>query len=346
QLPMELQDSSLRLMQRLMCCILVLPPRPQLYLKLLYSLSILAFLFLITFWRFQFKYEVNYDFFNDYFSRGVDLIIFVALVFGHLITSIEMIWRNRSCIIDRKFQELQSTMREKLGHEVHQQRIKFQCNAIFAFLFLRLLVLAIMTLMNLTTTKTYYLYVMNFYSETLEILRCCEFLLHAVLVMSTYQELNSVSCQIILEIESNKAMSIHRIFVVQELHELLCRTQREIEKNFEHSLIVIMLKNFVDTSVIPYWMYVSRRFPNFALHAWCVSEEIAKLLEVILPCWIYTRCDYLQRKLRSQFHGISKGRSDEELNLALLRISSQLAQERCLCRIGGLINLNNEMLGR
>ncbi|XP_062123396.1 putative gustatory receptor 98a [Drosophila sulfurigaster albostrigata] len=264
---MELQDCSLRLMRHFMCCILLLPPRPQLHLKLFYSLSILTYLIIITHWRFGFEYEVNYDYMNDYFSRAVDLFNFVALISGHVTVALELIWRNRSVVIDQKFQELQNTLHEKLGHKVNVKRIQLHCNLVFSFLFLRVIVLTIMTLMNFTTTSTYFLYVLNFYSEMVEILRCCEFILHGVLVLSIYQELNYASYQLVLELQTKNNLCVERIFVMQELHQLLWRTQREIEKNFELSIIVIMMKNFVDTSVIPYWMYVSRNFDNFALHS-------------------------------------------------------------------------------
>lgn len=78
----------------------------------------------------------------------------------------------------------------------------------------------------------------------------------------------------------------------------------------------------------------------------CTTEESGKLLEICIPCWICTRCDHLQRKFRSLFHGISVDRRNEQLNTALLRISAQLGQETCQLRVGGLIKINNEMLGK
>jgi len=101
------------------------------------------------------------------------------------------------------------------------------------------------------------------------------------------------------------------------------------------------------------WLYipVSIRYTkelllNSVFFSGCFSEEVGKVLEICIPCWICTRCDLLQKKFRSLFHGVSNDRCNEELNTALLSISNQLGQERCHFRIGGLITVNHDMLGK
>lgn len=78
----------------------------------------------------------------------------------------------------------------------------------------------------------------------------------------------------------------------------------------------------------------------------CLTEELGILLEISIPCWFWTRCEQLQRKFRAVFHVISVDRRNEQLNTALLRISAQLGQESCQFRVGGLVPINNNMLGK
>lgn len=70
------------------------------------------------------------------------------------------------------------------------------------------------------------------------------------------------------------------------------------------------------------------------------------MLEICIPCWFCTQCDLLQRQFRSLLHDISINRHNVQLNNALLRISSQLGQERSQFCLGGFIAINNELLGK
>lgn len=47
-------------------------------------------------WRFAFNYNVIYDIINDDVSRVLDLVNFVALIVGHSIVAMELLWRNHS----------------------------------------------------------------------------------------------------------------------------------------------------------------------------------------------------------------------------------------------------------
>ncbi|XP_030563945.1 putative gustatory receptor 98a [Drosophila novamexicana] len=249
---------------------------------------------------------------------------------------------------------MQNVLSETIGRKVNLHRVRFNSNLILSFLFLRVSVIFGMTIYNNLASSTSVLLIGNFYSEVVLILRCSEFTLHSAFVLAIYQELIDAATSVISELESihfkiwsQRRVPLKRIATLQQLHLLLWKTQRDIERNFERSLVMVLLKYFIDISVLPYWAYLNRIYvDNFPMQMWCTTEESGKLLEICIPCWICTRCDHLQRKFRSLFHGISVDRRNEQLNTALLRISAQLGQETCQLRVGGLVKINNEMLGK
>ncbi|KAH8312217.1 hypothetical protein KR044_009829 [Drosophila immigrans] len=353
--PNELHDISLRFMRHLMHLFVLTPPRNYLYLKLLYSTALFLYISVICSWRFFGDYSVVYDVRCDHLSHFLDFANFAALITGHALVSLDLLWRNCSDQIEQQLQRIRHELRLQFRHKVNLQRIESHCNFINRLILSRMLLLLATSVYNsMQETHSSVPLMCNFYSEIIFTLRCGEFTLHSTLVLAFYKELLEAGQQLVQQLNikwqqmsQDERLLLQQLSRLQHMHQSLWQIQRDIECNFERSLTLVMLKYFVDASVLPYWVYLNI-FQNkaYSLQLWCVSEEIGKLLEVIIPCWICTRCDYLQRKLRSQFHGVSTDRSNEDLNIALLRISSQLAQERCQFRIGGLITINHEMLGR
>jgi len=75
-------------------------------------------------------------------------------------------------------------------------------------------------------------------------------------------------------------------------------------------------------------------------------DEIIKILEIIVPCYLCTQCEAMQRKLRSMFYTITTDRRNGQLNAALRRLNLQLSQEKCQFSAGGLVEITTEMLGK
>ncbi|XP_060647182.1 putative gustatory receptor 98a [Drosophila nasuta] len=324
--PGELHNVSLRFMRHLMHLLLLLPPQPELGWKILYNTVLFIYILSIFRWRFAFNYEVIFDAVNDDVSRVLDLINFVALIVGHSVMATELLWWNLS---DQRY-----------------------CNIIYKIIAIRFSILFSITIFNCISTNTSLLLICHLYSELVFTLRCMEFSLHATLVLGFYKELNDVGNDIVMRLSNNLLASelnlqVQRLAVLQQLHQLLWKTHRDIEKNFERSLIMVMMKCFVDSSVMPYWLYLnSTRTNALAMQLYTATEEFGKLLEICIPCWICTRCDLLQRKFHSLFHGVSRNRLRYEINSALLKVSTQLSQEKSQFNIGGYLTLNNKMMGK
>ncbi|KAH8388255.1 hypothetical protein KR093_002295, partial [Drosophila rubida] len=368
--PGELHNVSLRCMRHLMHLLLLLPPQPHLGWKILYSSAIFVYLLSIFRWRFAFNYDVIFDVVNDEVSRVLDLINFVALIVGHFVVATELLWRNHSEHIQLQFQQLRYVLRIQFGHKVQLKRIERYCNLIYGIVAIRIAVLLCITIANYMTTNTSLLLICHLYSELVFTLRCIEFSLHAALVLAFYKELGDVGSEIVARLSSNLVESqlnlqVQRLAAIQQIHQLLWEIHRSIEANFERSLMMVMLKCFVDSSVMPYWVYLNSIRTNSLAMQLCkgqyeinlsayftyslldsTTEEIGKLLEICIPCWICTRCDLLQRQFHSLFHGVSRNRQSYAINSALLKLSTQLAQEKSQFSVGGYLILNNQMLGR
>ncbi|TDG42564.1 hypothetical protein AWZ03_011003 [Drosophila navojoa] len=342
--PLEQHSPALRFMRLLMCLALIVPPRPhRLRLRLLYTGAMVVYLCLISRWRIAFNYHVEYDRLNDTFSYVLDLLNFVALTVSHFVISFQLIWQSRSSRIEAQFLHIQNVLYEKIGHKVNAGRSRLITNGVFCLLLLRILILLGSTVYNNTNSNESLLLIANFYSQVVLILRCSEFTLHSALVLTIYQEMEEAASTVISGPESLRwdTWALHRlplrhIACLQQLHLLLWNLQRDIEKYFERALIVLMLKFFIDTSVLPYWAYVNKiRTDNVPMQIWCATEELGILLEMSVPCWFWTRCDQLQRKFRAVFHGVSVDRRNEQLNTALQRISAQLGQESFMWHVPG-----------
>ncbi|KAH8417801.1 hypothetical protein KR222_006034 [Zaprionus bogoriensis] len=344
--PVKLHDLSLGFIRRIMRCLLIQPPGRHLHLKLLYNAVLLVYLCLIFRWRYSFNYNVIYDARNDYLSLVLDLISFNFLGLAHLIVVVELTWKNEDERIDQKCLRIQYWVQE-IGQKINMRRMRLYSKIVYSFMFLRIAVLLATTTYCLLSTNTKLLLFTNFYSEVALLVRCNEFALNSALVLAIYHELHEASSAIISQLETQLTLSIQRLKILQELHHSLWKTHRVIEKNFERSLIVIMLKYFVDATVMPYWAFLDKaRMENYSVQTWCVTQELGKLLEISLCCWFCTRCGVLQRQFRAVFHGISAARRSEQLNITILRISQQLGQEASRFCLGGLIPFNNEMLGK
>ncbi|EDW68276.1 uncharacterized protein Dvir_GJ22630 [Drosophila virilis] len=266
----------------------------------------------------------------------------------------ELIWRNRSDEIEQQLERMRYILRVQFGHKVNLVRLCRYCNIIYSLLLICCLTLFLLTIYNHVVTDTALLLFYAIYSEAVLLMRLSNFTLYAVLILVFYMELREVSFRLILELDktrfevwSLRRLSLERLAMVQHLHGLLWNTVRSIERNFELSLVIVMLKYFVDTSVLPYWILVNRHnHINISTTYYCATEEICKLMGLFVASFICTRCALLQRQLRSIFHGLTTDRQNAQLNADLYRISGQLGQERFEFSAGGLMVINNETLGK
>ncbi|EDV95026.1 GH23777 [Drosophila grimshawi] len=266
----------------------------------------------------------------------------------------ELIWRNRSERIEQHLEKIRYVLRVQFGHKVNLVRIRRYCQSLLLLFEVSCVSLLGMAIYNNLVTDLVVLLLYAVYSEMVLLMRFSEFSLHAVLILVFYMELNEVSFRLIMELDktqfevkSVRRLSLERLLVLQQLHGQLWNTVRSIECNFELSLVTVLLKFFVDAHILPYWMYVNMHNNiNFIIVFYCITEELCKLLAIIVSCLICTRCGRLQRQLRSIYHGLTTDRSNEQLNFYLYRISSQLGQERCQFSAGGFLVINNEILGK
>lgn len=262
--PGELHDASLRIMRRLMHCLLLLPPRPHVQLRILYTTGLVFYLVFIFKWRFSFNYHVVYDIKNDHVSRIIDLLNFVGLITCHATVVMELIWRNRSEQVEQQLQRIRHILRVQFGHKVNLKRIQRNCNILFGSLIVRVLMMAGMAIYDNVMTDTSVLLFYAFYSEVVLLTRFSEFTMYSSLILCFYRDLWQVSSTLMSDLEktrfeiwSVRRILLDRLFTLKQLHGLLWNTIREIECNFQLSLILAMLKLFVDTSVLPYWIFIN-----------------------------------------------------------------------------------------
>lgn len=269
----KLDNLSLGVFRRLMRIIMLLPPSPHLYVKLLYNLVLMTYLGLISRWRHAFNYNVIYDYRNDHLSRILDLINFDLLIVGHFIVAFEMLWKNRCEKIDKEILRIQYILCDQFHRKINYQRMRVYSRIIYCVLFLRLAVVLLMTVYNYLTTNTSLLLICNFYSECALIARFSDFSMHVALVLAVYRELIEATAEVILQLEVQLQSSIQKIKTLQKIHHTLWALHREIEESFAQSLLVVLLKYFVDTSVMPYWVLMSnRRLGNVPMQT-CMEER-------------------------------------------------------------------------
>ncbi|XP_017034981.2 putative gustatory receptor 98a [Drosophila kikkawai] len=345
----ELHAVSLLGMNRVMKCMVMLPVSKHLIAKVFCNAVLFTTVGFSTSWRLSFEYDLAYDFRNDPFSRIIDLMNFIALITSHVIIVMELVWLKSGDDINSQLEEIRREMNVLLGVQVNLQRVRAYCNAVYASLFIRCLAFGLVTIYA-NRSLTYY----AFYSEIVLLVRFSQFTLFSAVIMVLYQELSPAGESVLAELEcslfelsSVRRSSLEKLAKLQRVHGLLWRAIRCLEHNFQICLITMLLKFFVDTSALPYWIYLSKvQHTGVAVQSYCGIDECVKILEVVVPCWICTRCDVMQRRFRSMFYTLTKDRRNSQLNAALNRLCLQLGQERCQFSAGGLVEISTEMLGK
>ncbi|KAH8242789.1 hypothetical protein KR032_002159 [Drosophila birchii] len=345
----ELHAVSLRTMNRVMKCIVILPVGQHLMAKVLCNVVLFITVGLSSYLRFSFDYDFTYDFINDHFSRVIDLTNFVALIISHVVIVNQLIWRNYRTEIDRQLEGIHRVINAQLGRRMNLDRVRSYCNAVYGSLFIRFVMVCLINFYN-NRALTYY----ALYSEIVLHVRFSEFTLYCAVILAFYQELILASLNILAELDrsrfelwSVRRLSLEKLVKLQRIHGLLWQAIRCLERNFQICLIIILMKFFADTSALPYWLFLSRsKHSDVSIQYYCGVDECVKILEVVVPCWICTRCDVMQRRFRSMFYTLTKDRRNGQLNAALNRLCLQLGQERCQFSAGGLVEISTEMLGK
>ncbi|KAH8306443.1 hypothetical protein KR018_011524 [Drosophila ironensis] len=349
QMSGELHAVALLRMRRVMKWSGILPAGNHLFAKLFCHLALGLVILVATYLRFSFNYDFTYDFMNDRFSRTIDLMDFVALMASHLLIVLELLWWNHGDEIQRDIQAIQLELKAHFGQQIDLQHVRRYCNAIYLSFFVRSVLFSALTFYN-NKALTYY----ALYSELVLLVRFTEFTLYCTVIWALYLELVHVGSNLLEELQRTqyemwpvRRLALEKLERMQRIHRMLWQTIRRIEQNFHLSLIIVLMKFFVDTSALPYWMYL-----NFVEHAslsikfYCGIDEIIKLIEVITCCWVCSRCDLAYRKLRCLFYTVTTDRRNRQLNAALLRLCMQLGQEKFRFSAAGFVDVSNEMLGK
>ncbi|XP_037718250.1 putative gustatory receptor 98a [Drosophila subpulchrella] len=345
----ELHAASMRRMRRVMKCMGMLPICQNLFAKVFCNVVLVITVGFSSCWRFSFDYDFDYDFLNDHFSSTIDLTNFGALVASHFIIVMELLWGNRSRDVDSQLQEIHFQMIAHLGTPVNTVRIRGYCNAIYGSLIIRWLIFCLMTVHN-NRALTYY----ALYSEIVLMARFSEFTLYCAVILFLYHELVLGASNVVKELEktrfelwSIRLLSLEKLPKLQRIHCSLWQSIRCLERYFQLSLITLLMKFFIDISALPYWLYLSKiQHTEVSIQHYVALDEVIKILEIVVPCYICTQCEAMQRKLRSMFYTITTDRRNGQLNAALRRLNLQLSQEKCQFSAGGLVDINTEMLGK
>ncbi|EDV53412.1 putative gustatory receptor 98a [Drosophila erecta] len=348
-MPAELHAASLLHMRRLMKCLGMLPFGQNLCAKVFCYVLLFISLVFSSYWRFSFDYELDYDFLNDRFSSTIDLSNFVALVVGHAIIVLELLWANCSKDVDRQLQAVHNQIKLQLGTLDKTDRVRKYCNWIYGSLVVRWLIFIVVTVYSDRALTLY-----ATYSELVLLARFSEFTLYCAVILFLYQELIVGGSNVLdelhrtrFEMSSIRRLSLQKLAKLQAIHNSLWQAIRCLENYFQLSLITLLMKFFIDTSALPYWLYLSRvQHTQVSIQHYVAMDECIKLLEIVVPCYVCTRCDAMQRKFRSMFYTVTADRRNSQLNAALRSLNLQLSQEKYRFSAGGMVDINTEMLGK
>ncbi|KAI8044325.1 putative gustatory receptor 98a [Drosophila gunungcola] len=351
QMPGELHTASVFRLRRLMKCLGMLPVEERLFGKVFCNVGLVIAVGASSYWRFCFDYDFDYDFLNDHFSSTIDLINFTALAASHLIIVMELLWGYCCKDVDRQLQTIYFEISVHLGtpDKGNMDRVRAYCNTIYGSLIIRWLCFIVMTAVVNRALTCYALY-----SELVLLARFSEFTLYCAVILFLYQELVLGASNVLEELHrtrfelwSIRRLSLEKLAKLQRIHGLLWQSIRCLERYFRLSLITLLMKFFLDTSALPYWLYLSKvQHTKVSIQYYVAIDECIKILEIVVPCWICARCDAMQRKLSSMFYTITTDRRNGQLNMALRRLCLQLSQERFQFSAGGLVEITTEMLGK
>ncbi|XP_017041593.1 putative gustatory receptor 98a [Drosophila ficusphila] len=345
----ELHTASVLRMRRIMKFMGMLPMWENIFAKVLCNLGLLIVVGVSAYWRFSFEYEFDYDFLNDHFSSTLDLANFVALVGTHLIIVLELLWSNCSKDVEKQLQDIHIEMHVYLGTPMSTDRVRRYCNGIYGSLVIRWSFFLLVTLLNNRALVKY-----AFYSELVLLARFSEFSLYCAVILFLYEELIVGAANVLDELQRTRfeiwtirRLSREKLAKIQRIHGSLWQAIRCVERYFRFSLISLLLKFFIDTSALPYWFYLSKVEKTEGLiQHYVAADELIKILEIVLPCYICTLCVARQKKLRSMFYTITTDRRNGQLNSEIRRLNLQLSQERFYFSAGGMMEITNEMLGK
>ncbi|XP_039494080.1 putative gustatory receptor 98a [Drosophila santomea] len=349
QMSGELHAASLLHMRRLMKCLGILPFGQNLFAKVFcYVLLFMALVF-SSYWRFSFNYALDYDFLNDQFSSTIDLSNFVALIVSHAIIVMELLWANCSKDVDRQLQSIHTQIKLQLGTPNTTDRVRKYCNWIYGSLVIRWLIFIVVTVYSDRALTLY-----ATYSELVLLARFSELTLYCAVILFLYQELIVGGSNVLDELHrtrfemwSIRRLTLQKLAKLQAIHNSLWQAIRCLERYFQLSLITLLMKFFIDTSALPYWLYLSRvQHTEVSIQHYVATDECIKLLEIVVPCYVCTRCDAMQRKFRSMFYTVTTDRRNGQLNAALRSLNLQLSQEKYKFSAAGMVDINTEMLGK
>lgn len=259
--------NALRFVRRLMRWALVLPPRSQHHLNLIYTIGLLTYFIIVLSYRLFGKYHVIYDEERDYFSTCLDLCNYVALIVGHGVVAFEIIWKNHMESLNTLHQ-IRSILWEQFQFEVNDKRIKRYCNIFNLMISIRVVSIWIVAYHISIVTQSIIVIIFNLYSDLVFTLRFGEINLQLIFILLYFLELKEAGEDIAGKLNgprSNLNIS-HTFGSLREIHRLLWKSQREIEIIYSRSLNIIIWKYFVDACTMPYWVYINFHLRhNFSL---------------------------------------------------------------------------------
>lgn len=256
----ELHAASLLRMNRVMKCMGIQPVRNHLDAKLLCTLIVMTAVGVSTYLYLSFDYSSMFIFREEPLSIIFDFCDFVFLMAVHTIVVVQRIWLNSRQDVDGQLQRILLKMDEYLGQQVDLQRVRTYCNAVYGSLLIRCLLSSLMTV-YINEPIIYY----AFFSNLVLLVSFSEFTLYCVVILALYQELILAGSRVLRELDSTglepnavHQLSLEKLEHLQRLHRLLWQAMRSLEGNFHLSLICVLLKLFVDSSSLPYWIYLNQ----------------------------------------------------------------------------------------
>ncbi|KAM7357792.1 gustatory receptor 98a [Cochliomyia hominivorax] len=328
------------------------------------SLSILAWrllhltlLVIFTIWisilRFERFHEVLYKR-NDKFSNGMDMISYATLLIVQGIIYWETTWKAyRYKIIFKQFELLCHKFKYELKYPINLSRIRLFSILLYTLLMVYMIIILFIILIRYIKVLNGFRLILLQYGDTILKLKFIEFTLFAAIVMAIQTDLNNFMVIYIHEIQKNKfndaefkTKIYEKIYILQDIHNILMTTVSGIEDYFCWSLPGLILKMFIEFTITAYWIYFSFDFKIPVLfQSYGYSVTILNLIILFVCCSICSKCEKLDINLSNMFHLIKHEQFNPFLNCCLHEISLQLLHQNIFFSAGGFMDVNYRFLG-
>ncbi|XP_023295657.2 putative gustatory receptor 98a [Lucilia cuprina] len=322
--------------------------------RLIHFTLLAIFLVWISVLRFLSFHEVLYKE-NDVFSISMDMISYSSLIIIHVIIYWENTWKAwRYKEIFDNFELLRRKFKCEFQRSIDLGRIRLYAVLLYALLAVYMIIVLFIIFIRYIKSLNGFRLILLQYGDTILKLKLIEFSIFGAIVVVFEMELNCFLVHYIKEIRRCqfadwpvKRKLVEKLYILQDLHNILIVNVRYIEEYCCWSLPGLFLKMFFEFIITAYWIYFSYDFNIPAIfQSYGCSVNTLNLIILFVICSIGSKCEMLDKQLANTLHMIKYDRHDPFLNACLNEISLQTLHEKLYFTAGGFVDVNYSFLGK